>query len=99
MDPGEVHPLFNFNFNSRFFVCSNPKTSQPRVIYLFMPRFIMPSSRARALVAFSSPPPPSFEQLDRWRIANSLLIFFFFAEKKFKRKKFRFDTLTCFKKI
>lgn len=45
------------------------------------------------------PPPPSFEQLDRWRIANSLLIFFFFAEKKFKRKKFRFDTLTCFKKI
>lgn len=57
MDPGEVHPLFNFNFNSRFFVCSNPKTSQPRVIYLFMPRFIMPSSRARALVAFPPPLP------------------------------------------
>lgn len=28
-------------------------------------------------------------------IANSLLIFFFFVKKKFKRKKFRFDTWTC----
>lgn len=94
MDPGEVYPLFNFNFNfnSRPFVCSNPATSQPRVIYLFMPRFIMPSSRARALVAF----PPSLPSIPAvGSIANSLLIFFFFVKKKFKRKKFRFDTWTC----
>lgn len=39
------------------------------------------------------PSPPSIPAVGS--IANSLLIFFFFVKKKFKRKKFRFDTWTC----
>lgn len=70
-------------------------TSQPRVIYLFMPPFyyaFVSSACTRRL--FSPPPSPPFELFDRWGVANGLLIFFFLAKKMFKLKKFRFDTST-----
>lgn len=95
LDPGEVYPLFNFNFNfnSPSLVCS-PLLSHGLFIYLCR-RFIMPSSRAPALVAFSPPSPsPPFELFDRWGVANGLLIFFFLAKKMFKLKKFRFVAST-----
>lgn len=97
LDPGEVYPLFNFNFNfnSPSLVCSDPATSQPRVIYLFMPPFyyaFVSSACTRRL--FSPPPSPPFELFDRWGVANGLLIFFFLAKKMFKLKKFRFVAST-----
>lgn len=70
-------------------------TSQPRVIYLFMPPFyyaFVSSACTRRL--FSPPPSPPFELFDRWGVANGLLIFFFLAKKMFKLKKFRFVAST-----